>query len=67
MDEMDLASDREERAREAALSFRMPDGPAPIGECLDPGCREPLSPGERFCDAECRDNYERTLRTRCAR
>lgn len=37
---------------------------AAIGECHN--CGEPLSAGERFCDADCRDDYQHRLARRRA-
>lgn len=51
----DMATAAEERDRERALKVRRPEGPAPVGVCLN--CGEPLPEGQRWCDAECRDDW----------
>jgi hypothetical protein len=56
----DQASEIEQRDREIALQqCRKPDGPAALGYCL--ACGELLA-GRRWCDADCRDDYERGVR-----
>lgn len=57
MDDSDMATLREEQARAVALSVRMPEGPQPTGVCMH--CGAPLPGGRRWCDAECRDEWER--------
>jgi hypothetical protein len=59
-DELDLASEREEIARAAAISLRRPEGPAATGECLE--CEEPVGAGVRWCCAGCRDDWQRLQR-----
>lgn len=57
-DLLDQAQEREDREREAAIAAQrkrhavLPD----IGECYF--CRTPTAAGRRFCDAECRDDYD---------
>lgn len=58
-DELDRAAEYEERARAAALSHRMPV-PAHTGRCLN--CDEPAEGA--FCNAGCREDYERHERAR---
>jgi hypothetical protein len=41
---------------------RQPDGPAETGRCL--WCDEPLPPGKRWCDTDCRDDFEHAQRAR---
>lgn len=53
----DQATVVEERDRELALARRMPEGPLPIGVCLN--CEERVADGLRWCDATCRDDWER--------
>jgi hypothetical protein len=57
MDDADLTAHRAE-IEEGLLrrASRKPSGPPPIGECYF--CQSPLTSGLRFCDAECRDDYE---------
>lgn len=52
----DLGADREEMDRALALKVRAPDGPAATGECLC--CGETLADGLRWCDADCRDDWQ---------
>lgn len=53
----DQASDFEERDREAALRFRRAPGPEATGRCLH--CDEELfSRDLRWCDAQCRDDWQ---------
>lgn len=56
MDESDRATAHEELRRDIALRTRRPDGPAATGHCLN--CGEPLTPGLRWCDCNCRDDWE---------
>lgn len=59
MDDLDRASEREQQARDSAISSAMnkPPEAIAIGRCLD--CDEPLSNDLRWCDANCRDNWQR--------
>lgn len=52
----DVATATEEKFRESALSARKPEGPKPCGFCLN--CDAPLPPDIRWCDADCRDEWE---------
>ena len=56
-DVSDIASLTEERARQAAISMRKPHGPPATGYWLN--CGEPQEEGRRWCDAECRDLWEK--------
>jgi len=53
----DQATAVEERDRELAVRQRKPEGPTPIGRCLH--CELPLPDGMRWCDADCRDDWQR--------
>jgi hypothetical protein len=65
----DEASERTEAQIAAALSNRMPEGPVARGLCLE--CDEPFTKAgkgsrvleadmeRRWCDAQCRDMWER--------
>lgn len=53
----DQASDYEFMDRELALKQRKPTGPVPCGQCYN--CGEMLSGTQRWCDRECRDDWER--------
>ena len=57
MDEMDLATDREEIARSAAQAARKPEGPAYTGFCHH--CTHPVPDPARWCCPGCRDDWER--------
>jgi len=52
----DQASDRELLDRELALKRRKPAGPPPCGFCHN--CNDPLPPNLRFCDGNCREDWE---------
>lgn len=56
MDELDRAQEREEEMREDALARRHPTLPY-IGCCH--WCGEITGGGRRFCDVECRDEWQR--------
>ena len=45
--------------RKAQLSQRKPTGPSATGFCLN--CEEPLEDGHRWCDADCRDDFEKRM------
>ncbi len=55
MDDADRSTEREEKARELALQYRKPS-PLACGACLH--CNIEVRPGQCFCDADCRDDYE---------
>ena len=59
MDDADKASLHEQMTITAAIkSVRQRSKPLPpVGYCYY--CSEPLKGGERFCDTDCRDDYER--------
>lgn len=57
MDFADLGAAREEMDRELALKVRAPAGPVPTGACLT--CGERLGNGLRWCNADCRDDWQR--------
>jgi hypothetical protein len=47
-----------ERFLELALSRRVrEEGPVATGRCLY--CEEPVEKGRRWCDADCRDGWEK--------
>lgn len=56
MDIFDQATEQEEQERERALSRREPEGPEATGLCLH--CGEPLGGGARWCNCECRDDWQ---------
>lgn len=39
--------------------YRKPEGPAETGFCLNPNCGLEIESGRRWCDAECRDEWEK--------
>lgn len=61
MDEIDHLNARDERLMEALVAVRKPEGPKPTGRCLC--CDDPLPLERRWCDADCRDDYEKQERT----
>jgi len=61
MDEADAADLTQEQALTAALRRRHATLPA-VGQCYS--CAEPVADGARFCDADCRQDWERAERAR---
>lgn len=57
MDISDTATVREEEERARALALRRPTAPRATGFCLF--CEEPVELDRRWCDADCRDLWER--------
>ncbi|MGI9152734.1 MAG: hypothetical protein ACR2IY_02510 [Rubrivivax sp.] len=55
-DNLDIASDREELDRAMAIAAKRPSGPTPTGRCLY--CDEIVADHQRWCDAQCRDEWE---------
>ena len=60
MTDDDRASEQEQMARDALLTLRKPEGPTPSGHCLN--CGEDLPAGVRWCDADCRVDWEARTR-----
>ncbi|MDD3938037.1 hypothetical protein [Rhodoferax sp.] len=56
MDVSDTATLREEQERERALHRTRAEGPRPTGLCLF--CGLVVTHGRRWCDAECRDEWQ---------
>lgn len=56
MDIFDKATEFEEQERDRALHHRRPIGPEATGVCLN--CERQLPDSLRWCDAECRDEWE---------
>ena len=59
-DQFDRASDLEELDRQSAINLQQKQArPAAyaVGHCLY--CYEPLPVGYRWCDSECRDDWEK--------
>lgn len=55
-DDADVAGEREEIFREAALAIRKPTGPRATGACLY--CGDPVDEGRRWCGVDCRDRWQ---------
>lgn len=55
----DKAAAIEELDRDLALKMRRPTGPASCGYCLN--CELPLLGGARWCDDDCRDDWQARL------
>jgi len=61
-DIIDDAHEREEELRQKALEARKPVGPPACGYCYN--CGEQLAQGLRWCDADCRDDWEKYQKAR---
>lgn len=62
-DEADMTADRDEREAPMRIAAsRKPTSPAPNGHCMS--CGDPVPEGHRYCDAECREDFEREERMR---
>jgi hypothetical protein len=59
-DIIDQANETAEIFRRSALSQRKPDGPEATGHCLN--CDARLAARQRWCDAPCRDDWEKAQR-----
>lgn len=58
-DEADIAEKEQAQLLELQLTVRKPEGPKATGACLNCGA-SPLAIGHRWCNAECRDEWEQT-------
>ena len=58
-DEIDLAQERDAKMLESQIAVRKPEGPKANGKCHT--CAEPVPTTHRWCDATCRDDYERSF------
>lgn len=57
MDEADLAQDHIEKTLALQIAqARAKAAQQPSGECLN--CGEPLGEGRRYCNSECREDFE---------
>lgn len=56
-DLIDRANDTADTFLSAALSARRDEAPSATGACLF--CRKPVPPPARWCDAGCRDDWEK--------
>ena len=61
MDDVDHMLIREEKLHAAQIAARKPEGPQATGACLS--CEEPLAAPRRWCDADCRDDFEKLSHT----
>lgn len=59
-DIIDQATAVTDLMREIGLQQRKPEGPRETGACLH--CEEPVPAGRRWCDAECRDQWQKDQR-----
>jgi RNA polymerase-binding transcription factor DksA len=59
MDEVDQANDHIEREMQARLSARRLAELQPCGSCYN--CGEDIAPGRKFCDIECREDYDHRI------
>lgn len=59
-DIIDDANNQAELALQMCLRTRRPSGPTATGFCLS--CETPVGEGMRWCDANCRDDFERAER-----
>lgn len=58
-DDIDLAQERDAKMLNSQIAARKPEGPKPNGKCYT--CAELLPEPLRWCDAGCRDDYERSF------
>lgn len=58
-DDVDLMQDREQIFLDQQLKVRKPEGPQATGKCLT--CETPVEAPRRWCDADCRDDYDRSF------
>ena len=59
MDEADITGEKEEFVLLGNLSkSRKPEGPAAVGYCLNCGPDTKLPNGMRWCNADCRNDWE---------
>lgn len=56
-DPVDMAQEHMERESVGLLAARRPTGPVPTGRCHY--CDEVVADDQRWCDAGCRDAWER--------
>jgi len=59
-DIIDKANDTAEFLHTVSLKNKAKPGPQPTGRCLN--CEEPLPFPERWCDNECREDWEKEQR-----
>lgn len=56
-DNVDVAAERIEWIARHQLAFRHPEAPHGQGLCLN--CAEPLTNGHRWCDRDCKEDWEK--------
>ncbi|MHB9021318.1 MAG: DUF2116 family Zn-ribbon domain-containing protein [Halothiobacillus sp.] len=56
-DDIDTAQVLTEHYRSVAIANRMSDGPVPCGFCHY--CAEPIPTDQRWCDRECRNEWQK--------
>ena len=62
-DEVDVSNDNIERDISITLkTAAMYHGPSAVGKCLAHDCGERLAPGQRWCNVECRNRWERKMK-----
>jgi len=57
VDEADFSAERMQRELDHLLRLRSASGPTATGRCLS--CGAPLREPLRWCDTDCRDDWER--------
>lgn len=62
MDIIDQAAEREEMDRALAITAAARHEPALTAVCVCYNCEASVPQGACFCDADCRDDYERRKR-----
>lgn len=62
-DNVDVATEHSELILAAGLRLRKPEAPSARGHCLN--CAEPLCSGQRWCDEDCKWDWERRQVRRC--
>jgi len=68
MDDIDRAQERDQLLRDIALieaNHHRPPPTPPIGRCYN--CESSVPPGVRFCDLDCRDDYDARKRAEARR
>lgn len=67
MDEIERAQEREQADRAAAIAAALARAPAlpACGECYN--CQSAVPPGLRFCDADCRSDWDERKRAEVRR
>jgi hypothetical protein len=64
MDQFDRATELEEKQRELSIEAnRQGRRLIPVGRCFN--CDSPVPASHVFCDADCRDDYEKREKTKC--